>query len=66
MSPVRTTESSGRFLIHDDKSKTVSLTHFTFLYNAVFFVGGFGATYDFPDNLDVQRLIRDVYIVLEI
>ena len=27
----------------------------------MFFVGGFGTLFDFSDNLDIQRLIRDVY-----
>lgn len=30
-------------------------------YRAVFFVGGKGAMYDFPDNPDIQRLVRDIY-----
>ncbi|WP_323845679.1 type 1 glutamine amidotransferase domain-containing protein [Microbulbifer magnicolonia] len=30
-------------------------------YHAVFFVGGKGAMYDFPDNPAIQRLVRDLY-----
>lgn len=30
-------------------------------YRAVFFVGGKGAMYDFPDNPAIQRLVRDLY-----
>ncbi|APQ19203.1 type 1 glutamine amidotransferase domain-containing protein [Maribacter hydrothermalis] len=30
-------------------------------YKAIYFVGGKGAMYDFPDNTYVQRLVRDFY-----
>jgi len=30
-------------------------------FDAVFFVGGFGTMWDFPDNADVQRVIREVF-----
>jgi len=30
-------------------------------YAAVYFVGGKGTMFDFPDNADVQRLVREVY-----
>jgi putative intracellular protease/amidase len=30
-------------------------------YEAVFFVGGKGAMFDFPDNKDIQALVRDYY-----
>lgn len=30
-------------------------------YDCVFFVGGFGTMYDFPNNSDVQRLSKEVY-----
>jgi putative intracellular protease/amidase len=30
-------------------------------FDAVFFVGGFGTMWDFPDNEDVQRLAREIY-----
>ncbi|NQZ77392.1 MAG: type 1 glutamine amidotransferase domain-containing protein [Ekhidna sp.] len=29
------------------------------LYQAVYFVGGKGAMYDFPDNPDIQRIVKD-------
>ncbi len=30
-------------------------------YAAVYFVGGKGTMFDFPDNADIQRLVREVY-----
>lgn len=30
-------------------------------FDAVFFVGGFGTMWDFPDNADVQRVAREMY-----
>ena len=30
-------------------------------YDAVFYVGGFGTMWDFPDDADVQRLAREMY-----
>ncbi|KRA46262.1 type 1 glutamine amidotransferase domain-containing protein [Pseudoxanthomonas sp. Root630] len=30
-------------------------------YAAVYFVGGKGTMFDFPDNVDIQRLVREVY-----
>jgi putative intracellular protease/amidase len=30
-------------------------------YHAVFFVGGFGTMWDFPDDPDVQRLAKEIY-----
>ncbi|PCJ94785.1 MAG: type 1 glutamine amidotransferase domain-containing protein [Flavobacteriaceae bacterium] len=30
-------------------------------YEAVFFAGGKGAMFDFPDNKDIQRLVRQLY-----
>jgi putative intracellular protease/amidase len=30
-------------------------------YDAVYFVGGKGAMWDFPDNLHIQRLVREIY-----
>lgn len=30
-------------------------------YAAIYFVGGKGAMFDFPDNADIQRLVREVY-----
>ena len=30
-------------------------------YDAVFFAGGFGTVWDFPDNKDVQRIARDMW-----
>mmetsp|Transcript_66193 Transcript_66193/g.148713 ORF Transcript_66193/g.148713 Transcript_66193/m.148713 type:complete len:240 (-) Transcript_66193:68-787(-) len=30
-------------------------------FDAVFFVGGFGTMWDFPDNPDVQRIAKDIY-----
>merc|ERR1711953_1457122 len=30
-------------------------------YSAVFFVGGFGTMWDFPDDANVQRVAREVY-----
>jgi putative intracellular protease/amidase len=30
-------------------------------YQAIFFAGGKGAMFDFPDNKDIQRIVRDYY-----
>ncbi len=30
-------------------------------FHSIFFVGGFGVMYDFPNDADVQRLTREVY-----
>merc|ERR1719272_628830 len=30
-------------------------------YDAIFFVGGFGVMWDFPDDPDVHRLVRELY-----
>lgn len=30
-------------------------------FNAVFFVGGFGTVFDFPESSGVQRIVREVY-----
>ncbi len=30
-------------------------------YEAVFFVGGKGAMFDFPDNPDIQKIVREIY-----
>jgi len=30
-------------------------------YDAVFYVGGFGTMWDFPDNSDVQRVAKEIY-----
>jgi putative intracellular protease/amidase len=42
---------------------TVKLSTVTDLsgIDAVFFVGGFGTMWDFPDDPDVQRIVKDMY-----
>jgi len=30
-------------------------------YDAIFFVGGFGTMWDFPDDVDVHRLVKELY-----
>ena len=30
-------------------------------YDAVYFAGGHGAMYDFPDNVDLQRITREIF-----
>ena len=33
----------------------------TSVYDAVFFAGGFGTMWDFPDNQDIQRIARELW-----
>ena len=30
-------------------------------YDCIFFAGGFGTMWDFPDNPDIHRLVREMY-----
>ena len=33
----------------------------TSAYDAVFFAGGFGTVWDFPDNADIQRIVKEMW-----